>query len=100
MSDVGDAGSAGVSAADGTDHAEFVDGSAVPMDGRFVVHRVDSDGRMRSGRAGSHFSSNPDRFHNLLAGSALQHRSFGVAADAPRTLGGMRHGNRAQVFGF
>jgi hypothetical protein len=40
MSDVGNAGGDGVSAADGTDHAEFVDGSAVPMDGRFVVHRL------------------------------------------------------------
>lgn len=58
-----------------------------------LVHRVDDESGMCRGGAGPHLGRNPDRFHNLLSGRALQCRAFDVAANAVRALRHVRHRN-------
>ena len=55
---------------------------------------------MCGGSARPHLGRNPDRFHDLLPGRALQCRAFGVAADAVRALSDVRHSDRNEFLGL
>ncbi len=65
-----------------------------------LIHRLKRKVRMRVGGARAHFRGDPDRFHYLLLGRAILDRLLGVAANAVRTLGHMRHRDRDQLLGL
>jgi hypothetical protein len=62
------------------------------------VHFLYRQDRMSVGTSCSHFSGNPDRFHQLLSGSSVTQRRLGVAFYAVRALSHVRHRDVYQLF--
>lgn len=54
---------------------------------------------MGNGTARAHLGSHPDRFHDLLGGSALFQCGLGMTADTVGTLRDMSHGHGNQLLG-
>src|SRR3546814_4436736 len=54
------------------------------------AQRVEGDGRVGEGAAGTHLGGDPDRLHDLLRRRARPGRRLGVALDAIGALRGVR----------
>src|SRR5918999_1979518 len=65
-----------------------------------LTHGLKCKVRMRVSAASAHLRGDPNRFHHLLLGRAVLHRKLGVAANAVRALGHMRHCDRDQLLGL